>query len=96
MEVSSFLLENMRNGGSIGALRGWDREPKRLWPTLQRNTIDAAWGFSLVGGIDYLETAGRYSGVVTRRNETGLWLKVRKRKRFISIDDFNHYERRIY
>ena len=76
MEVSNFLLENIRSGGNIGALRGWDREPKKLWPTLQRNALEDAWGFSLVGGLDYLEAAGRYSGIVTQRGDVGLWLKV--------------------
>ena len=76
MEVSNFLLENIRSGGNIGALQGWDREPKKLWPTLQRTALEDAWGFSLVGGLDYLEAAGRYSGIVTQRGDVGLWLKV--------------------
>merc|ERR1712223_72955 len=77
MEVSNFLLENIRSGGNIGALQGWDREPKKLWPTLQRTALEDAWGFSLVGGLDYLEAAGRYSGIVTQRGDVGLWLKVK-------------------
>ena len=76
MEVSNFLLENLRSGGSVGALRGWEREPKKLWPTLTRGSVEEAWGFSIIGGIDYMEAAGRFSGIVTKRGETGLWLKV--------------------
>ena len=45
-------------------------------PTLQRNALEDAWGFSLIGGLDYLEAAGRYSGIVTQRGDVGLWLKV--------------------
>ena len=74
MIVSNFL--HLILGGSVGALRGWDREPQKLWPTLQRNGLDTAWGFSLVGGLDYLDAAGRYSGIVTKKGEVGLWLKV--------------------
>ena len=79
MEVSgssNFLGENTLVR-SAGALRGWDREPKKLWPTLQRTSLEEAWGFSLIGGLDYLEAAGRFSGIVTRRGDVGLWLKVR-------------------
>ena len=75
MEVSNFLRENTLVRGA-GALRGWDREPKKLWPTLQRTSMEEAWGFSLIGGLDYLEAAGRFSGIVTRRGDVGLWLKV--------------------
>lgn len=77
MEVSNFLLENIRSNRNLGALKGWDREPKKLWPTLTRNALEDAWGFSLIGGIDYLEAAGRYSGIVTQRGDVGLWLKVK-------------------
>ena len=82
MEVSNFLLENMRSSSltkaapAAAGLRGWDMEARKLWPTLQRTSLEAAWGFSLVGGLDYLEAAGRTSGIVTRRGEVGLWLKV--------------------
>lgn len=71
------MLENMRSGSNIGALRGWDREAKKLWPTLQRNALEDAWGFSLVGGLDYLEATARSSGIVTHRGDIGLWLKVK-------------------
>lgn len=67
----NFLLQRRH-----GALLGWDREAKKLWPSLQRNALEEAWGFSLVGGLDYLEAAGRSSGVVTKRGDVGLWLKV--------------------
>jgi len=60
-----------------GAIMGWDRSPKRLWPTLTRGEESVAWGFSIICGQDILESAGRWSGVATRRNERGLWLKVR-------------------
>merc|ERR1712029_379930 len=76
MEVSNFLRENTLVRGA-GALRGWDREPKKLWPTLAETSMEDAWGFSLVGGLDYLEAAGRNSGIVTRRGDVGLWLKVK-------------------
>ena len=87
------MLENYRNGGSIGTLKGWERGPKRVWPTLERRALDQAWGFSLVGGIDYLETAGRYSGVVTRRGETGLWLKVLLFSRILRLRRNTHWHK---
>ena len=59
-----------------GAILGWDRSPKRLWPTLARGDDSVAWGFSIICGQDILESAGRWSGVATRRNERGLWMKV--------------------
>ena len=60
------------------ALRGWDLEAKKLFPTLNRKSLEEGWGFSLIGGVDYLEAAGQFSGIVTRKGESGLWLKVRK------------------
>ena len=58
------------------AIRGWDLEAKRFYPTLNRKSFEDGWGFSLIGGVDFEEAAGQYSGIVTRRGETGLWLKV--------------------
>ena len=49
-----------------------------MFPTLNRKSLEEGWGFSLIGGVDYLEAAGQFSGIVTRKGETGLWLKVRK------------------
>merc|ERR1712088_1195017 len=60
-----------------GTIMGWDRSPKRIWPTLTRGEESVACGFSIICGQDILESAGRWSGVATRRNERGLWLKVR-------------------
>lgn len=59
-----------------GAILGWERAPKRLWPTLTRKSDSEAWGFSVICGQDILESAGRWSGINTRRNERGLWMKV--------------------
>ena len=60
----------------VGAILGWDRAPKRLWPTLTRKDDSEAWGLSVVCGQDILESGGRWSGIATRRNERGLWIKV--------------------
>ena len=60
------------------AIRGWDLEAKKLFPTLNRKSLEEGWGFSLIGGVDYLQAAGQFSGIVTRKGETGLWLKVSK------------------
>ena len=73
--MSNFLGETSLVRSASG-LRGWEREAKKLWPTLQRTSLEEAWGFSLIGGLDYLEAASRFSGIVTRRGDIGLWLKV--------------------
>ena len=73
MEVSSFM-EQLRF--RRGDLLGWDREPKKLWLTLTRKDASEPWGFSCVGGVEIMENGGRLSGIVTSRNERGLWLKV--------------------
>merc|ERR1712001_310339 len=75
MEVSNFLLDLRRSNQR--AIRGWDLEAKKLFPTLNRKSLEEGWGFSLIGGVDYLEAAGQFSGIVTRKGETGLWLKVK-------------------
>ena len=49
-----------------------------MFPTLNRKSLEEGWGFSLIGGVDYLQAAGQFSGIVTRKGETGLWLKVSK------------------
>ena len=36
MTPSEILLQNMRLCNN-GAIRGWDRDTKRLWPTLTRS-----------------------------------------------------------
>ena len=59
-----------------GAILGWDRSPKRMWPTLARGDNSVAWGFSVICGQDILESGGRWSGIVTKRNEKGMWMKV--------------------
>ena len=59
-----------------GAILGWDRAPKRMWPTLARGDNSVAWGFSVICGQDILESGGRWSGIVTKRNEKGMWMKV--------------------
>ena len=78
--MSAVLKEGIISGkGCIpgnGAILGWDRAPKALWPTLTRKDESEAWGFSVVCGQDILESGGRWSGIQTRRNERGLWLKV--------------------
>jgi hypothetical protein len=75
MEVSNFM-EQLRF--RRGDLLGWDREPKKLWPTLTRKNASEPWGFSCVGGVEIMENGGRFSGIVTSRHERGLWLKVKK------------------
>ena len=45
---------------------------------MNRKSLEEGWGFSLIGGVDYLQAAGQFSGIVTRKGETGLWLKVSK------------------
>ena len=55
-----------------------------MFPTLNRKSLEEGWGFSLIGGVDYLQAAGQFSGIVTRKGETGLWLKVSK-KYFLEI-----------
>lgn len=59
-----------------GAILGWERDAKKLLPTLTRKGPNEAWGFSLIGGVDVLENFGRFSGILTTRNEKGIWLKV--------------------
>ena len=65
-------------GVGNGTIIGWDRAPKRLWPTVTRKDDSEAWGFSIICGQDILESGGRWSGIATRRNERGLWMKVCK------------------
>ena len=60
-----------------GAVLGWDRAPKHLFPTLTRHGEWEAWGMSIVCGQDILENAGRWSGVAVSRNERGMWAKVK-------------------
>ena len=45
---------------------------------MNRKSLEDGWGFSLIGGVDYLQAAGQFDGIVTRKGETGLWLKVSK------------------
>ena len=72
----NFIDSNKNVSLGNEAILGWDRSPKRLWPTLTRGDDSVAWGFSIICGQDILESAGRWSGVATRRNERGLWMKV--------------------
>jgi hypothetical protein len=75
MEVSStYAADHLRH--HRGDLRGWDREPKKLLPTLTRSNVSEAWGFSCVGGVEIMENGARFAGIVTSRLERGLWLKV--------------------
>ena len=78
--MASILNRNIGTEKSIvignGAILGWDRAAKRLWPTLTRKDDSEAWGFSVICGEDILESGGRWSGVATRRNERGMWMKV--------------------
>ena len=78
--MASILNRNIGTEKNIaignGAILGWDRAAKKLFPTLTRKDDSVAWGFSVICGQDILESAGRWSGVATRRNERGLWMKV--------------------
>ncbi|TRY70259.1 hypothetical protein TCAL_16392 [Tigriopus californicus] len=70
--ASEFMIKNLK---LAGGLRGWDRGTKRLWPTLTRQTLDEAWGFSLISGCDIGEGTAHWSGIVAHRNDKGRWLK---------------------
>ncbi len=82
METSDFLLSNMRlchkKSGEVevGALLGWDRATKKLWPTLARQSEDEAWGFSLSLGTDVGDNTAHWSGVAAKRSDRGIWAKV--------------------
>lgn len=76
MEVSNFMYDLIHQ--KKGAILGWERDGKKLLPTLTRKDANEAWGFSLIGGVDVLENFGRLAGIVTTRNERGMWLKVWK------------------
>lgn len=71
--ASEFMIKNLK---LAGGLRGWDRGTKRLWPTLTRQTLDEAWGFSLISGCDIGEGTAHWSGIVAHRHDKGRWLKV--------------------
>ncbi|XP_059091951.1 uncharacterized protein LOC131887378 [Tigriopus californicus] len=71
--ASEFMIKNLK---LAGGLRGWDRGTKRLWPTLTRQTLDEAWGFSLISGCDIGEGTAHWSGIVAHRNDKGRWLKI--------------------
>merc|ERR1719339_454807 len=55
--------------------RAWSKEVEdkgRHLLTLEREGVEAAWGFSLVGGREVLENGGFFSGVATKRREEGV------------------------
>jgi len=60
-----------------GRRLGVDKDEKLLL-TLSRGTEADPWGFSLVGARDVLEQGGFWSGVVTTRHQTGVWLAVQR------------------
>ena len=84
LEVSDFMQQLRFRRGD---LLGWDREPKKLWPTLTRKNASEPWGFSCVGGVEVMENGGRFSGIVTSRHERGLWLKVGVQWKHLSSSD---------
>ena len=73
MKASDILLQSMRLANTCS---GWERGTKRLWPTITRQSLDEAWGFSLVVGSDVGEATAQWSGVVSHRNDKGIWIKV--------------------
>merc|ERR1711937_759906 len=70
---TEFMMKLLR---SKPRSRGWEREPKKLYLTLNRAESTKAWGFSMIGGNDMLDQGAFWSGVVARRHEKGLWLQV--------------------
>ncbi|XP_040579622.1 cytohesin-interacting protein [Lepeophtheirus salmonis] len=58
-------------------LKGWDRMPKKMLPTLKRNSDAVPWGFTLLAEREVYENGAFWSGIQTKRLEEGNWLKVR-------------------
>ena len=82
-------LSNVDIARMCGGLRGWDRGTQKLYLTLSRPSDvqtascpvdrgceDRAWGFSASVGSDVGENTAHWSGVVARRNDKGIWIKV--------------------
>eukprot|EP00096_Caligus_rogercresseyi_P011262 TRINITY_DN437_c0_g1_i1.p1 TRINITY_DN437_c0_g1~~TRINITY_DN437_c0_g1_i1.p1 ORF type:complete len:154 (-),score=13.77 TRINITY_DN437_c0_g1_i1:339-800(-) len=76
MPYSSFLVEHHRSSTG-NHLKGWDRRPQKLLPTLNRNSPAVPWGFTLVAEREIYENGAFWSGIQTKRLEKGYWLKVR-------------------
>ncbi len=76
MSPAEFTLENLRLCRGHGAIRGWDRDTKKLWPTLSRSNEDEAWGFSVTVGGDIGDNTAGWSGIAARRHDKGIWIKV--------------------
>ncbi len=72
METSDFLLSNMRLTSNAipppgrAGLFGWEKDTKRLFPTLARQSEEEAWGFSLSAGADLGGDSAHWSGVAAK------------------------------
>ena len=79
-------ISNVDIARLCGGLWGWDRGPKRLYLSLHRPSSDAlptysgcedrAWGFSASVGSDVGDNTAHWSGIVARRHDKGIWIKV--------------------
>ena len=72
---SEFLAE-LENVKLCAGLRGWERDTKKMYPTLTRSSPEEAWGFSVMVGGDIGENTAHWSGVVAYRHDRGIYCRV--------------------